>query len=154
MSRKLWIAAALFAPAAWGQTYYDADRLVAPDGTLTREGLALCMDHDRALGERRYDLQAEQADIDRENAAIAREGAALAEELRTLDSRDVAAVNAYNARSAAHNARVDAHNRRVAGSNARSAAINRDTASIDALCARPFWPGDRDAILQGRGSLR
>ena len=29
-----------------------------------------------------------------------------------------------------------------------------ENSMIDALCARPFWPGDRDAILQGRGSLR
>lgn len=145
---------ALLGPAlALGQTSYSEARIVGRD-TLTRDELRRCMARDEAFAERRAALDHDKADVDRESADIADEGARLADELRRLDGRDAAAVAAYNARSAGHNRRVDAHNRRVAELNARTAAINGDSAHLDALCARPFMPSDRDAVLLERGSIR
>ncbi len=147
---------ALLGPAlALGQTSYSEARIVGRDsGTLTRDELRRCMARDEAFAERRAALDHDKADVDRESADIADEGARLADELRRLDARDAAAVAAYDARSAGHNRRVDAHNRRVAELNARTAAINDDSAHLDALCARPFMPSDRDAVLLERGSIR
>ena len=156
MKMKAMACAALLAPAAaFAQVTYSEARIVArDDGVLSREELRTCMARDEALAARRDRLSEEQAGNDREAADITRAGQALAEELRALDSRDVAAVAAYNARSAEHNRRVEDHNRRVAAMNARAAAINGDSASLDSMCARPFLPYDRDVILRERGSLR
>lgn len=142
-------SAALLAPlAAAAQAYY------APAPSLTRSELRECMYRDEALAERHAALEHDRADSDDEAAAIASAGARLADELRNLDSADVGAVAAYNARSAAHNQRVQEHNRRVAELNGRAARLNGDSARLDTLCARPFYPSDRDRILRERSSIR
>lgn len=146
-------AVAFAAPAAVAQVTYSEAR-IAPRGpdVLTVEELRTCMARDESLAQRQDRLLREKAVIDREARAIGLEGSRLADELRALDSRDAAAVAAYNARSAEHNRRVEAHNRFVAESNARGALLNGDSARVDALCARPYYPEDRDLAL--RGTLR
>lgn len=153
MKRLIPIAlTALALPAAAQVTYSEAR--IAPRGgdVLTIDELRTCMARDETMAQRRDRLEREKLDVDREAQAITREGQRLADELRSLDSRDVGAVAAYNARSAEHNRRVEAHNRQVADTNARAAALNGDSSRLDALCARPFFPEDRDLIL--RGTLR
>ena len=151
---RILAAAALLAPlAAAAQVYYAQARPLY-DPALTRSELRECMYRDEAMAERRDALEGEQAQSDAEAAAIAEAGARLAEELRNLDHRDVGAVAAYNARSAAHNQRVQDHNRHVAGLNARAARLNGDSARLDTLCARPFYPSDRDSVLMERSSIR
>ena len=142
------LLAALVAPAAYAQvTYYESD-------TLTRGELRECMARDDILAERRARLDAAQADVERESSALAREGAELARELRRLDTANAAAVADHNARNAVHNRRVHEHNQRVAGANERAARLNAASADMDARCARPYRPRDRDIILMERGSLR
>lgn len=146
---RIFAAAALLAPlAAAAQVYY------AQAPTLTRSELRECMFRDEALAERQGALEREKAETDDEAAAIANAGARLADELRNLDQRDVGAVASYNARSAAHNQRVQDHNRQVAQLNARTARVNGDSARLDTLCARPFYPSDRDSILMERSTIR
>jgi hypothetical protein len=147
-------AVALFTPlAALAQVYYSQARPLY-DSALTRGELRECMFRDESLSERQAALDRETAAADDEAAAIANAGARLADELRTLDSRDVGAVAAYNARSDAHNRRVADHNRRVADMNGRTARLNDDSARLDTLCARPYYPSDRDAILMERSTIR
>jgi hypothetical protein len=151
---RILAAAALLAPlAAAAQTYYDQARPLY-DPALTRSELRECMYRDEAMAERRDALEGVRAQSEAEAAAIADFGARLADELRNLDQGDVGAVAAYNARSAAHNQRVHDHNRHVAGMNARAARLNGDSARLDTLCARPFYPSDRDSILMERSTIR
>jgi uncharacterized protein involved in exopolysaccharide biosynthesis len=112
------------------------------------------MYRDDAMAERRDALEGDRAQVDAEAAAIAEAGARLADELRNLDHREVGAAAAYNARSAAHNQRVQDHNRDVAALNARAARLNGDSARLDTLCARPFYPSDRDSVLMERSTIR
>lgn len=151
---RILAAAALLAPLAAAAQAYYAQAQPIYDATLTRSELRECMYRDDAMAERRDALEGEQAQSDAEAAAIADAGARLADELRNLDHGDVGAVAAYNARSAAHNRRVHDHNRHVAGLNARAARLNGDSARLDTLCARPFYPSDRDSLLMERGSIR
>jgi hypothetical protein len=138
---------------ALAQPYYSQPHPLY-DGTLTRGELRECMYRDESLADRTERLEREKAAIDSETDAVAREGARLAEELRGLNNADVAAVASYNARSAEHNRRVHDHNRRIADLNARTAVLNGDSARLDALCARSYYPSDRDAILMERNRLR
>jgi uncharacterized protein involved in exopolysaccharide biosynthesis len=151
---RLLAAATLLVPlAAAAQAYYAQARpLLEP--ALTRSELRECMYRDEALAERRADLDGERAETDAEAAAIAEAGARLADELRNIHSGDVGAVAAYNARSAAHNERVQEHNRQVAVVNERAARLNGESARLDTVCARPFYPSDRDSILMERSSIR
>jgi hypothetical protein len=151
---RILMAAALLAPlAAAAQVHYSQARPI-DDDALTRGELRECMFRDESLAERQAAIEREKAEVDGEAGAIAEAGMRLADELHSLDNRDVGAVAAYNARSAAHNQRVEDHNRRVAGMNARTARLNGDSARLDTLCARPFYPSDRDAILIERGRIR
>jgi hypothetical protein len=146
---RILAAAAMLAPlAAAAQVYY------AQAPTLTRSELRECMYRDEALAERHDAIEREKAGSDAEAAAIAGAGARLADELRNLDHGDIGAVAAYNARSAAHNQRVQDHNRHVAELNGRTARMNGDSARLDTLCARPFYPSDRDSILMERSTIR
>ena len=138
--------------AAFAQVYYPEHPLY--DGTLTRGELRECMYRDESLAARQERIERDKAVADAETDAIAMAGASLAGELRALDNGSVAAVAAYNARSAEHNRRVHNHNRRIADINARTASLNGDSARLDSLCARPFYPSDRDAILVERGRIR
>ena len=138
---------------AFAQVYYT-ERHPLYDGTLTREELRECMYRDESLAARAARIERDKAQIEAETDAIAREGTRLAAELRGLDNADIAALNAYNARSAEHNRRVQDHNRYVADLNARTAMLNGDSARLDALCARSYRPADRDAILNERGLSR
>lgn len=151
---RILAAAALLAPlAAAAQVYYGQARPLY-DPALTRSELRECMYRDEAMAERRNAFEDEKAHSDAEAAAIADAGARLADELRNLDHRDVGAVAAYNARSAAHNQRVQDHNRDVAALNARASRLNGDSARLDTLCARPFYPSDRDSVLMERSTIR
>lgn len=141
------------ATAAFAQAYYPEPR-PADDGTLTRGELRECMYRDESLAARTERIDREKARIDADTDAVARAGARLADELRALDSSNVAAVAAHNARSAEHNRRVHDHNRRVAELNDRTALLNGDSARMDSLCARSFRPTDRDAILRERDRNR
>ena len=143
-------AAAFAVPAAVAQVTYSEVR-IAPRGpdVLTVEELRSCMARDESIAQRHDRLLREKAGIDRESQDIGLEALRLADELRALDSRDAAAVAAYNARSAEHNRRVEAHNRFVAESNSRGAVLTGDAARVDALCARPYYPEDRDRALRG-----
>lgn len=146
---RILAAAALLAPLA---AVAQARPLYDP--ALTRSELRECMYRDEALAERQDAIAREKAESDAEAAAIASAGARLADELRNLDHGDVGAVAAYNARSAAHNQRVQDHNRHVAELNGRAARLNGDSARLDTLCARPFYPSDRDSILMERSTIR
>jgi hypothetical protein len=139
--------------AALAQVYYT-ERHPLYDGTLTRGELRECMYRDESLAARHDNIERDKSAADAETDAIAQAGASLADELRHLDNGSVAAVAAYNARSAEHNRRVHNHNRRIAEINARTASLNADSARLDSLCARPFYPSDRDAILVERGRIR
>lgn len=151
---RILAAAALLAPfAAAAQVYYAQPRPLY-DPALTRSELRECMYRDEALAERQAAIEREKAESDAEAAAIANAGARLADELRNLDHGDVGAVASYNARSAAHNQRVQDHNRQVAELNGRTARLNGDSARLDTLCARPFYPSDRDSILLERSTIR
>jgi hypothetical protein len=151
---RILAAAALLAPlAAAAQVYYGQARPLH-DPALTRSELRECMYRDDAMAERRDALEGGRAQVDAEAAAIAEAGARLADELRNLDHREVGAAAAYNARSAAHNQRVQDHNRDVAALNARAARLNGDSARLDTLCARPFYPSDRDSVLMERSTIR
>ena len=149
---RILATAALLAPIAAAAQASYAQPLTEP--TLTRSELRECMYRDEAMAERRDALEGEQARSDAEAAAIAAAGARLADELRNLDHGDVGSVAAYNARSAAHNQRVQDHNRHVAALNARAARLNGDSARLDTLCARPFYPSDRDSVLMERSTIR
>jgi hypothetical protein len=143
--------AALAAPAAVAQTYYDP----RGDHPLAREELRRCMDRDEVLAARQASLDDERRLNDRESASIARAGAALAEDLRRVDPADTAAVAAHNARTAEHNRRVEAHNLRVYDMNEAARRLNGDQADMQATCGvRTYYPSDRDAILLERGRLR
>jgi hypothetical protein len=96
--------------------------------------LRACMDRQETHADRKAYLDQEKYEIDRNGDAIARESARLADELRLLPSSDVAAVAAYNARSADHNSRVAAHNQRVADMNAAASSLNGDSADMMAYC--------------------
>jgi len=151
---RMLAAAALLAPlGAAAQVYYSQARPLY-DPALTREELRECMYRDEAMAERRDALDGDRAQSDAEAEAIAEAAARLADELRNLDHGDVGAVAAYNARSAAHNQRVQDHNRQVAGLNARAARLNGDSARLDTLCARPYYPSDRDSVLMERSTIR
>jgi hypothetical protein len=151
---RILAAAALLSPlAAAAQVSYAQPRPLY-DSALTRSELRECMYRDEALAERRDAIEREKAHSDAEGTAIASAGARLAEELRNLDPGNVAAVAAYNARSTAHNERVQDHNRHVADLNGRTAHLNGDSARLDTLCARPFYPSDRDSILMERSTIR
>jgi hypothetical protein len=92
------------------------------EAPLAREELRECMYRDEDLTRRDTQIATERRLNDREGAAIARAASMLAEDLRRLDSTDVAAVAAHNARAAEHNRRVDAHNLRVNDQNAEAGA--------------------------------
>lgn len=144
---------ACISTAALAQPYYP-DQHQRYDGTLTRGELRECMYRDDSLAARHERVDRYKAQVDADTDAVARAGARLADELRALDSRDVAAVAAHNARSAEHNRRVHEHNRRVAELNDRTARLNGDSARMDAHCARSYLPSDRDAILMERARTR
>ena len=98
-----------------------------------------CAERESALTDRRAWLESERADTDRELEAIGIASARLADELRNLDSSNVSAVAAYNARSAAHNARVEAYNRRVADVNTNAARANAAAADLTVACGTPRY---------------
>lgn len=151
---RLLASAVLLAPLAAAAQMYYAPARPLHDPALTRSELRECMYRDEALAERQAALEGEKAQSDAQAAAIADTGARLADELRNLDPGDVGAVAAYNARSGAHNQRVQDHNRDVAELNGRTARLNGDSARLDTLCARPFYPRDRDSILMERSTIR
>jgi hypothetical protein len=139
--------AALAAPAAFAQTYYNPP--------LDRAELRVCMDRDEALTSRQRSLENEQRMNEREAASIARANATLADELARLNTADTAAVAAHNARAAELNRRVDAHNLRVNDANEAARRLNRDQADMQATCgAHSYYPSDRDAILYERALNR
>jgi hypothetical protein len=124
------------------------------EAPLAREELRECMYRDEDLTRRDAQIATEKRLNDREGAAIARAASMLAEDLRRLDSTDVAAVAAHNARAAEHNRRVDAHNLRVNDQNAEAARLNRDQADMSASCGtRSYYPRDRDAIIIERSVI-
>lgn len=148
---RILAVAALAAPAAFAQTYYQP----RTDYPLDRGELRRCMDRDETLTLRLQDLENEQRMNEREAASIARANAALAQDLARLDTADSAAVAAHNARAAEQNRRVDAHNLRVNDANAAARQLNRDQADMQATCgARSYYPSDRDAILYERARIR
>jgi hypothetical protein len=121
---------------------YSRAQIAAPFPVIQSE-LAACLDRRDSLSDRKAFLDVEKATIDREGAAIDLAGARLADELRLLDSRDTAAVAAYNGRSDAQNLRVAAHNRRVADMNSAASMFNGDAAHMAAYCnwraSRPYF---------------
>lgn len=143
----------LVSAAALAQVYYPEPHPLY-DGTLTRGELRECIYRDESMAARHQRLDREKAAADAETDAVSQAGERLADELRNLDSSDLPAVAAYNARSAEHNRRVHDHNRRIADLNARTALLNGDSARLDSLCARPYRPVDRDAIEMERGRIR
>jgi hypothetical protein len=122
---------------------------------LTLTDLRDCMARDEAMIAREARLGSWKLDADRDSEAIARAGAQLAEDQRRLDTRDTAAVAAFNARSAEHNRLVEAHNRRIGDLNTTTARVNYDRSELTALCGtRPFYPSDRDFLLRERRIAR
>ncbi|MEO7743020.1 MAG: hypothetical protein ABIR98_08800 [Usitatibacter sp.] len=139
--------------AALAQAYYP-DPHPLYDGALTRDELRECMYRDESLAARQERIERDKAAADAETDAVAQAGTRLADELRDLDNGNLAAVASYNARSAEHNRWVHNHNRRIAELNARTASLNGDSARLDTLCARSYYPSDRDAILIERSRTR
>ena len=152
-TRMLAALSACISTAALAQPYSSQPHPLY-DGTLTRSELRECMYRDESLASRQDRIEREKFQVDAETDAIARAGSMLAEDLRVLDSANMPAVAAYNARSAEHNRRVHEHNRHVADLNARTAMLNGDSARLDSLCARPYRPSDRDAIAYERARIR
>ena len=133
---KIAAAALLAAPVlAVAQVSISEVRIV-PDASLPLDARRACIDRVAGLNDRRGILDEEKLVIDRENDSIAIAGDRLAAELRALDSSDVGAVNAYNARSDEHNRRVAAQNRRVASLNSRVASFNGEAADATRFCQR------------------
>ena len=138
MSSALRIAAAslLAAPAlAFAQVSISEVRIV-PDVSLAPDARRACIDRVGVLNDRRGILDEEKLFIDRENESLAIAGDRLAAELRSLDRGDVAAVDAYNARSDEHNRRVAAQARRVSQLNSRVASYNGEAADATRFCQR------------------
>lgn len=123
---KLARGIAAFAAAAplavLAQVVYPAP---APD-YMPRELYAGCAARQDILSQRRFDLERQRADLERENQHLTHEQRRLADELRNLNSRDAAAVDAYNARQQRYNQQVDDHNRRAAEMNDVAANTNAD----------------------------
>ena len=144
MKRAILAATLALAPvAASAQSYYEPP--------MSRGELRECMERDGALHDRLDVLDRERLANDRESDSIAREGQRLARQLATLDSRDPAAVAAYNSASQYHNRRVEQHNNLVAEMNARAALHNGDAADVTSRCAaRTYDLRDRDTILRDR----
>ena len=109
---------------------------IVPDPSLPVDARRSCIDRVNTLHDRRSVLDEEKLFIDRENESIAIAGDRLAAELRSLNSSDVGAVEAYNARSDEHNRRVAAQNRRVAQLNSRVASFNGEAADATRFCQR------------------
>lgn len=129
--------AAAFAQVSHSRAYITGP-LVAPSEPAYVEPYpsAACSD----LESRKAALDDEKVTYDRERDQLDRENARLAEDLRNLDSRDAAAVAAYNARSDAHNRRVAEHNQRVADMNDSVAQLSADIANATPYC-RFAWNG-------------
>jgi hypothetical protein len=128
---QVWVAL-LAMPIAIGSLLPLPARAQYANGALTFTELRDCMGRDEAMIAREARLDSWKLDTDRETEAIARSGAAIADEERRLDTRDTAAVAAYNARAAQQNRLVDAS---VCGT-------------------RPFYPSDRDQVLLERRIAR
>ena len=138
MSFALRIAAAalLAVPVVATAQVSISEVRIVPDASLAPDARRACFDRVNVLNDRRGILDEEKLFIDRENDSIASAGDRLAAELRALNSSDVGAVEAYNARSDEHNRRVAAQNRRVAQLNSRVATFNADAADATRSCQR------------------
>ena len=123
--------AAAFAQVSHSRAYITGP-LVAPSEPAYVEPYpaSACSD----LESRKAMLDDQKVTYDRERDQLDGENARLAEELRDLDSRDAAAVAAYNARSDAHNRRVAEHNQRVADMNDAVAQLSGDIANATPYC--------------------
>jgi seryl-tRNA synthetase len=125
LARAIVVAAAAAPLAVLAQTAYPPRVVTAPD-YMPHELYASCSERQDILSQRRFDLERQRADLERENQHLAHEQHRLAEELRNLNSRDVAAVDSYNARQQRYNQQVDDHNRRAAEMNDAAANTNAD----------------------------
>jgi seryl-tRNA synthetase len=112
--------------AVLAQVVYPAPRVVQAPDYMPRDLWASCSERQDALSQRRFDLERQRADLERENEHLAHVQRRLADELRNLNSRDVSAVDAYNARQSRYNQQVDDHNRRAAEMNQAADATNVD----------------------------
>ena len=138
MSFVLKIAAAslIVVPALSSAQVSISEVRIVPDVSLAPDARRACFERVNVLNDRRSMLDEEKLFIDRENESIASAGDRLAAELRSLNSSDVGAVEAYNARSDEHNRRVAAQNRRVAQLNSRVASFNGEAADATRFCQR------------------
>lgn len=114
--------------ASIAQVSYSQARIEPPR-------LHVCAERQASLAERKVYLDMDKSAIDRERDAIALESARLAVELRNLDSRNPAAVESYNARSADHNRRVEIHNGYVGEMNRAAALLTGEAADFNAYCS-------------------
>ena len=133
---KITTAALLAAPLLAAAQVSISEVRIVPDASLAPDARRACIDRVHGLNDRRGILDEEKLFIDRENDSLAIAGDRLAAELRSLNSSDAAAVEAYNARSDEHNRRVAAQNRRVASLNARVASFNGEAADATRFCQR------------------
>ena len=129
---KLAFVAALAPAAAMAQSSVSQARIVPAPVEPPR--LHVCAEQQASLYDRKAYLDIDKAELDRERDSIARESARLASDMRGLDTRDTAAVAAYNARSADHNSRVENYNGRVAEMNRAAALLTGDSADFVAYC--------------------
>jgi len=145
LARGIAALAAAAPLAVLAQVVYPAPRVLPAPDYMPRELYASCSERQDILSQRRFDLERQRADLERENQRLAHEQRRLADELRNLNSRDVAAVDAYNARQQRYNQKVEDHNRRAADMNDAAANTNADIQYLLNDCVpRGFVWRDRD----------
>lgn len=129
--------AAAFAQVSHSRAYITGPVVVPNEPAYVEPApRAACGD----LQQRAAVLDDEKVTYDHERDQLDAENARLSRELRSLDSRDSAAVAAYNEESDEHNRRVAEHNRGVADLNDASAELSSDIANAQPYC-RFAWNG-------------
>jgi hypothetical protein len=128
--------------AAFSQVSYSHARIessesrarIEPVAPIAGDDVRICLDRRDSFNDRKAFYEREKRATDIEGVAIGREGARLAVEMRGLNSSDVAAVAAYNARSDANNQRVAAYNLHVADMTSAAAMLSADASDLTAYC--------------------
>lgn len=103
---------------------------------LAGDELQACLDQRDTLAQDRRRLDGARAAHNAEAAALADEGRVLAAALRALDTQNLAAVEAHNARNAERNLRVERLNARVAVLEADAARLQAAEADYRQRCTR------------------
>lgn len=119
----------------------------------TREEIRACLDEEDSLKPQRAALDRQLKEHDAELKQHQDEMNALVAQQPEVDTRDRAAVDAFNARMDAMNARVQGINERGEEFNRDQARFNARVAAMNKRCAALVYSlRDRDAVLKERAA--